>query len=320
MTLVVMLTLLSGATVYRVALSVRQPFTVWRTALTVAIAAATVSMSLWVGRQTIDDLVGVPNLTNLLYHCTAVAGLVSALVYVESLRHQALSRRWVRLHAGTGAATALVMTVAWVAAPIHDRFYLDLAPLADRAPVAVYTAVFYLFMVWALARQAVFCFTQGLSRADAPRTISLVLNGSACSLGAVISALWAAAVARRFSTGSDPATLSRIGSLLLPAPLIMLSLGILSMVTVPWALDIVRSYRRLRTLRPQWRVLTELHPEVRLRPSLVWGPRTWLKTRERRTAIEIEDALRLHRLQQDADGRHALFARTASNNNQRATS
>ena len=40
MTLAIMLTLLWGATVYRIALSVRHPLTVWRTALTTAIAMA----------------------------------------------------------------------------------------------------------------------------------------------------------------------------------------------------------------------------------------------------------------------------------------
>ena len=306
MTLAIMLALLWGATVYRIALSVRHPLTVWRTALTTAIAMAALSMTLWAWRQSLDHLFGVPNLTNLLYHCTTLAGLVSALVYVESLRHQALPRRWVHLHVGTGTATALVMTGAWITAPIHDRFHVDLAPLAGMAPVALYTAAFYLFMIWALALQAIFCFTQGLSRADVARTVSLVLNGSACSLGALISALWMAAVVGRFLTGSDPTTLSQIGNLLLPAPLILLSLGILSMIVVPWIRDIVRSYIRLRSMRPQWQELTALYPEVRLQPARAWGPRAWLKTRERRTAIEIEDALRLHRLQQNTDGARNL--------------
>jgi hypothetical protein len=260
------------------------------------------SATLWAWRQPIDRVTGVVNLTNLLYHSTTLAGLVSALVYVESLRHSVLPLRRVLFDAGTGAVAALTMTLAWVAAPIHDRFYPDLAPLAVVASVALYSVVFYLFMAWALARQAVFCFTQGLSREDPARTVSLVLNGSGCGLGTFISGLWAAAVVMRFSASSDPAKLSRIGDTLLPAALITLSLGILTMFVMPWLLDVVRSYLRLRVLRPAWRLLTELHPEVRLRPTRVWGLRAWLETRERRATIEIEDALRLRRLQQDFGG------------------
>jgi len=301
MTVVVMLALLWAAAIYRVALSVRQPLTVWRTAFTAAVVMATVSMTLWVWRQPLDQALGAPNLTNLLYHATTLAGLVSALIYVESLRHPVIPRRLVLLHVGVGAATLTAMTLAWVAAPVHVAFYADLAPLATVSAVAVYTATFYLFTAWALVRVAAFCFGQGLRRADPARTVSLVLIGSGSGLGALTSSLWAAAITTRFAAHSDPAGLSRAGDLILPVSLIVWGTGIVALFVVSWMLDVVRSYLRLRAQRPAWQSLTDLYPEVRLPAARVWGLRSWLETRERRTAIEIEDALRLHRLQHGPD-------------------
>lgn len=297
------LVVLWAAAVYRVVLSARQPVTIWRNAFTVSVVMAAFSMTLYAKRESLDRLVGVPNLTNLLYHTTTLTGLVSALILIESFHHPVLPRGRVLLHVGIGAATATTMLVAWVSAPVHDRFLPDLAPLATLPSIAVYTAVFYLFMVWALGRVATFCLARGFRRADPAGTVSLVLIGLGSSLGAITSAIWAVAVGARFTADLDPTRLSRAGDILLPFALITWALGVVALIAVSWLLDVVGSYRRLRVLRPVWQVLTDLHPEVRLEPDRVWGLRSWLQTRERRTTIEIEDALRLQRLQQDSGGR-----------------
>jgi hypothetical protein len=298
MSTVLMLVLLWGAAIYRIAFTARHPLTVWRAAFTVGTTMTAVSATFWVYRAAIDRLTGVANLANLLCHIALLAGVVSGLVYIESLRHRQLPRRQVGLHLGVGALTALVMVLTWVAAPIHGRFYPDLAPLAGNLSITLYSAAFYVFLVWSLGRIAAFCLIQGFRREDPARTVSLILTGLSCALGALISAIWAAAIAVRYAAGSDSTKVSRAGDALLPVALITSGAAILALLIVPWVLDVVRSYLRLRALRPAWRVLTNLHPEVRLRPTRAWGLRAWLEMRERRTAIELDDALRLRRLQQ----------------------
>ena len=290
-----MVALTWAAASYRVALSVRSETTTWRTAFTacavgVALAAATEVF----GDQTIDAWTGAWNLSLLLTRLLLTSAAVAASIYVATLKQPTVSPSTVSRRLAVGGVLVAIQTAAWLAAPIHSR---ELATTAEVDGSSfsgmIFVVTFASALVWAMVEVAQFCFSRARGHTDLPRTISLTLSGSACAAGALLFVAGVGAFLARQLLGVDTQVVSRTVNLLLPLVVVVLALGTLSLLIAPPALELARQVRRWWWLRPLWRDLVRLRPEVHLDVPRAGGPRRRIQVRLHRVVVETHDALRV---------------------------
>jgi hypothetical protein len=283
---------------YRVWISLTRPRTVWRTSFTAGMLCTASALTLWAFRESLDRVLGAWNLTNLLSHAVFVVGIGFVLIYDDALRRPVVSRARVAAHLLLAAVVIGVMTSSWLVAPIHDRFYADMSPLADTAAVASYYVAFYVYVGVGLVTTAYVCFRRGreFRRADLSRSVSLMMSGSASVAALAVLALWTFSMALHPRLGHDAIPLAQLGTRLLPIPILLLSTGVLVLLVMPWVISVFTTARRWGALQPLWRSLIQRYPEVHLEMPLTGGLLNRLQIRETRAIIEIHDALRLVRL------------------------
>ena len=293
------LLLLWSAAAYRVWVTVRSPVALWRTSFTAAMVSVPVAVTVHFHRSQLDDVLGLTNVGGLLTHVVFAGGAASVNIYLETLQRDQPRRLVVWGHLLTGFAAAVSMIVTWAVAPIHQGEYSDLAPLAIYPAVALYHLVFYGYMIAALINIIRFCAVQTwTARHAAPaRALSLVLIGAACICGLPVMILFLVNVGQPLLEHRWDGRLAALGNAILPWPLILLALGVLALLTVPWCAEVLTLRRHWATLSPLWHTLTQRHPEVHLPVSLpLLRIRERLRIREQRTVTEVHDALRRERV------------------------
>lgn len=283
---------------YRLWVSMSQPRTIWRTSFTAAMVAVAVAFTLYRFRLSIDQLTGVWNLTGLLAHIVFVIGAAFLLVYLDALRMPIVSMRKIKLYLTTAIIAVAVMTVSWILAPIHDSPRDDLLPLAGHLAVVIYSVTFWLYLVSALLLMAWTCLAQGRTfrRADPARSVSLLLIGLSGVATVPIVICWTASMLVRHLTGADAMLINAVGDLLLPVPVLLNAIGVLSLLTVPYLSALVTAWWRWRQLKPLWLSMIDRYPQVHLHLESSGGPLARAQTRTGRAIIEIHDALRLARV------------------------
>lgn len=286
--------LLWAAAGYRIWVTARSPHALWRTSFTVSTVTVAVAATLQQFRATIDAALHIPNIAGLLVHLVFALGLACVHIYLETLRHEHPDPGRVHGHLVVGALAAGVMTVTWVVSPIHVSEYENLAAAPAHPALVVYHLVFYGYMIVSLISIARFCAHEARPRRHAAltRRFSLALIGVACVSSVPVMVLYALGAVLPAATTHPGEVYGRLGDAIFPWPLMVLSLGILALWTMPWCADFAVAERRWRTLRPLWKHLVARHPEVHLSLHAPVRPLGRRQLRERRAIIEINDALR----------------------------
>lgn len=290
-----MVALMWAAALYRIVLSLRSEATTWRTAFTactVGLALATTTEVF--GDQTIDAWSGAWNLSLLLTRLLLTGAAVAASIYVVTLKHPTVTRSAVRPRLIVGSLLAGIQVVAWSTAPIHDRELPTTADV-DGSSIngGVFVVTFAVAVIWAMVEVAHFCFSRARSHGDLPRTISLSLSGTACAAGALLFLVAVLSFLAGQFLGADVQGVSEVVNGVLPLVVVLLALGTLSLLIAPPVLEFTRQFFRWWSLRPLWRDLVRLRPEVHLDVPATGGPRRRLQIRLHRTVVETLDALRI---------------------------
>ena len=295
MTGYLMVALTWAAASYRIVLSVRSEVTTWRTAFTAcAVGVALAATTEVFGDQTIDAWSGVWNLSLLLTRLLLTSAAVAASIYVATLKQATVRQSTVTRRLAVGGVLVATQAAAWLAAPIHARELATTAQV-DGSSVSgmIFVLTFASAVVWAMVEVAQFCFSRARGHADLARTISLTLSGSACAAGALLFVAGAGSFVVGRVVGVDTQAVSETVNVLLPIVVVVLALGTLSLLIAPPALEFARQLRRWWWLRPLWRDLIRLRPEVHLDVPPTGGPRRRLQIRLHRVVVETHDALRV---------------------------
>lgn len=290
----VVLVVLWLAAAYRLWVSVTQPTTLWRTSFTIAVWSVSAALTIHEAASEIDAGLGVPNLAGLAARVTMLVGLGFLLVYHEYLRRADVPTQRLAGHLALATVVIAVEIVAWAIAPLHDRQSQDLLEYAAAPSVVLYCVAFWVYLASVLAFASRTCLAGGRTfrRTDPARSASLLLIGVGELLGIPVLLLWTASIVVRHQ-GGDADALNRLGDLLLPWPVLLYALGVLSVLTVPYALALMGRWREWRTLRPLWADLVRRYPEVHLDLKVTGGPLGRLQLRVERAVIETRDALRV---------------------------
>jgi len=280
---------------YRAWVLMTQERTIWRTSFSASMGATAVAFTLYRFRLPIDELTGAWNLTGLLARGVLAVGAAFLLIYLDALRMPTVSLRRIRIYLATAALAILIMTTSWILAPVHDRPRDDLLPLAGHLSVVVYCVTFWLYLASALLLMAWTCLAQGRTfrREDPARSISLLLIGVSGVAAVPVLILWSVSILVRYLTGSDALEVNAIGDALMPWPIMLNAVGVLSLLTVPYASALATAWWRWRQLGPLWSEMISRHPQVHLEIQPSGGPLARAQTRTERAIIEIHDALRL---------------------------
>lgn len=283
---------------YRTWILMTQPRTIWRTSFTVSMAATAVAFTLYRFRLPLDQLTGAPNLTGLLTHAVFAVGAAFLLIYLDALRMPDVAMRRVRLYLTTAGLAVLIMTASWMIAPVHDHPRDDLLPVAGNLSVVVYCVTFWLYLGAALLLMAWTCLAQGRTfrREDLARSISLLLIGVSALTALPVVALWTASIVVRHLTGTEPVRINALGDALMPWPVLLNAIGVLSLLTVPYLTALATAWWRWWQLKPLWASMIRRYPQVHLDLEPSGGPLARAQTRTERAIIEIHDALRLARV------------------------
>ena len=288
------LALLWASAGYRIWVTTRSPHALWRTSFTVATVTVALAATLQLYRASIDDTLHTPNLGGLLVHLVFAIGLAWVHVYLETLRHEHPDPTRVRGHLIVGAVAGAVMVLTWVLSPLHVAEYPTLTATPGHPALAVYHLVFYGYMTLSLVCIARFCTREARPRGHAAltRRVSLALIGLACVFSVPVMVLYALSAVLPAVMTRPTDGYGRFGDAIFPWPLMVLSLGILTLWTMPWCVDFAGVERRWRILRPLWADLVARHPQVHLSLHAPGRPLGRRRLRERRVIIEINDALR----------------------------
>ncbi len=219
---------------YRIWVLVSQPRFFWRTSFTAAMVAAALAMTLYRFRHDLDQAVEAWNLSGLLARVVVAVGAGFLLIYLDALRRPITSTLRIRLYLVVTAVVVASMVTAWVVAPVHDQPLDDLLPRAASVPVVVYCVSFWAYLGWVLALMVWTCLAQGRTfrREDVARSVSLLLIGVSASLAVVVLTLWTCSLLLLHLTARDQAQLNVVGDALLPWPLLINAVGVLSLLTV----------------------------------------------------------------------------------------
>jgi hypothetical protein len=306
--------LLWVAASYRMWVTMRSQHALWRISFTISTVSVAVAVTLQLSRAQLDATMHIPNIAGLLVHLVFAVGLAWVHVYLETLRHEHPDPGRVRRNLVVGAAVAAMMMATWVLSPIHAGEYASLAEAPGHPALVVYHLAFYGYMIISLGSIARFCAHEARPHRPAAltRRLSLALIGVACATAVPVMVLYALSAVLPAAMGHSGQVYGRLGDVLVPWPLMVLSLGILALWTMPWFVDVAAAERRWRTLRPLWAHLVARHPEVHLSlpsPARSLGRQ---QLRERRVIIEINDALRHETVQaRPGSGPNALGAALA---------
>jgi hypothetical protein len=292
----IVLTWLAAA--YRAWILVSQPRTIWRTSFSVSIMIAAVAFTLYRFRMPLDELTGAWNLTGLVVRLLFAIGAAFLLIYLDALRMPTVSPRRVRIYLATAGVAVVALTTLWILAPVHDRPLDDLLPLAGHLSVVAYCLTFWGYLLTALLLTAWTCLAQGRTfrRADPARSVSLLLIGLSGVATVPVVALWTTSILLRHMTGVEPTQINATADALLPVPVLLTAIGVLSLLTVPYVSALLVAWWRWRQLEPLWAAMTERYPQVHLDLETAGGPLARAQTRVERAIIEIHDALRLARV------------------------
>lgn len=278
---------------YRIALSLSQPRTVWRTSFTAVMVTVAIAFTLYDCRVPIDQHLGVPDLADLLSRLVISVGVGFLLIYLHTLRVQDVPVRSLILYALITVAVLLTMLITWGLGWFRERELDDLL-VSPSASVAIYCLSFWAFLAVGLALTAQTCLSRWrtVRHQDPGREVSLLLTGSGAGVGLVVLTLWSSSLILTIA-GLDGVRVNAMGDRLLPIAAGLVGVGVICLLVVPYLVSLVVTWRRWRALRPLWVALIDRYPQVHWDVQPRGGLLTRLQFRLERVIIETLDALRV---------------------------
>lgn len=259
--------------------------------------------------ETAIDAATSPYLSDLLQHLLVVAGGLAAQLFLLSLRVGPLVGRAVLVRTAVAAATAALMIVAFIAAPIHGASVptgdLDVV-YGDQVWVAVYRLAFTGQLVFALLDNIVLCRRHAAAPGDTGRSVNLTLVGWSCTIALVYALSRVLYVLVDLVASSPPKAISTIGSFTAVLGLSGLALGILAPRAVNGTRAWHQALRDTRRLARLWADLTEAFPQLVLRTGPPLSPRR-AQLRYSRRLVEVSEGLALAATNPSAAGSAAAL-------------
>jgi len=282
-----------SAAIYRLVVSASQPRTLWRSSFTAVTMTVAIASTLYDLRALIDHYLNAPNLADLLGRLVLSVGAGFLLVYLHTLRSETVPVYALVLYAAVTAAVLITMISTWLFGSFRYRELDDLlaAPSAD---VAIYCLTFWAMLGTSLVAMSWTCLGRWRTarHQDPAREVTMLLTAGAGILGLAVLLLWALSLVLTMANHNGTAV-NAAGDRLLPAAAGMSSVGIISLLVVPYLATLHVTWRRWRALRPLWRALIERYPQVHLDAEPQGGPLARLQFGLERMIIEIFDALRI---------------------------
>lgn len=284
------------AGIYRLVVTYREPWFLWRASFTTAMLLIPAGTTAHFYRAQVGAALGIPNSGGLIAHVCFAAAAACVAIYVDTLKQDQPRPGRVAMHVAIGAGTILIIVVTWLMAPIHVRELPGLSRYSTHPAVAAYSLVFYTYLGMVLVVVIAFCAreTRGAGRTALPKTVSLTLIGLGCVVGLPVLATFAAMAAVTALAGRGLVFMQNlvlVAAGAAPWSLGLIAAGVLSLAILPTlsAYFVVQS--RWRRLRPLWEDLVFRQPDVRLRLPTQPMDLLALREREQRAVIEIHDAL-----------------------------
>jgi len=306
LTIVVLITWVAAG--YRVALSLSQPRTLWRSSFTVVMVTVASALTLYDFRADVDHRLGVPSLADLLSRLAITVGIGFLLAYLHALRVKDVPATALAGYAVITAAVLVTLLVSWVVGPFRARELDDLLA-RPSASLAVYCLTFWTFLGMATALTARTCLRRWrtVRHEDPGREVSLLLTASGAVVGIAVLCLWSLSLILTL-TGLRSSGINQLGDWLLPFAAGLVAVGVICLLVVPYLASLLVTWRRWRALRPLWIALIARYPQVHLDVQPRGGPLTRQEFRLERMIIETLDALRVAPVGQLANGARGVEA------------
>lgn len=249
-----------------------------------AAAGMAAATTLYLYRDALDALLGVPNLALLLMRIVGIFAGMSGLLYLRDIRPAGLGRAAI---VQTALAAMVVVTVAWALSPLHDRPLSDIATLPRGWPT-VYGAVLYLYGAFVFA----ICAQVGIQHAKATRTTDPA--GAAATALIAAASISALAIILLFLGNllAGRPWLHTLRTALVPLPAVLMILGYIAIPLVAPVIRWMTARATIRRTRGLWEALVAQHPAVEL--PLPVTTRFSRALRAERRLIEISDSLEQH--------------------------
>lgn len=290
------LAVLWGSGIYRVTITLRQPWALWRASFTTAMILLPLATTIHFYRAEVSSLLQLPNAGGLLTRVFLTLAGICVVIYVDTLKDDSIAAYRLRRHLTVGGIAIFVIVVAWIAAPIHGAELAGLSAYATHPAVAVHNLTFYAYLAVVLGLVVRFCSREirESGRAAIVKKVSLTFIGLGCALGLpVVFVFSVATVVPAITQAQTPAvsTAVLIAARFAPVALGLIAVGVLSLLVLPIAIDYYLLQWRWRRLRPLWTSLMQRNPELRLGPTHRPIGIHDLQLREQRILIEIHDVL-----------------------------
>ena len=177
------------AAISRVVASIRRPDPA-RISMTIAAVCIAVAFTLIgsIAGVTFDNLVGLPNMAELVQHLFFAVATFATLRFLHLLRLGAIPRRSNLLQGTVCALVCLAMVGLFAAIPLEDHTASNFAvEYADSLAAVAYRGVFYSYLVYCLVGIIVICRRNLLQAAATQRRsgVSHESTATAVSLAAI---------------------------------------------------------------------------------------------------------------------------------------
>ncbi len=279
----VILGLLWVGAAYRGLMAVRMG-TRHRRLLAVAAIGLAAATTLFVLRDPLDRIVGVPNLSLLGMRVVGITAGAAGLLWLES---RTVSSRRSRGVIFVTAAAIVLLVIAWGLSPIHDAQLTDIATL-ERGWPTVYGGVLYLYAgyVFAVVGWVALRHVRDIRHTDPAGAFStgFIAAASVTALILIVLFLINLLIGRPW--------LHTLRTVLVPAPAVLMITGYVAIPLVAPLIQRLAAAKTIRRTRTLWSALVDRHPEVRLPlPATAKFSQPLLAQRR---LIEISDSLEQH--------------------------
>ena len=151
------LAVLWGSGIYRVAITLRQPWALWRASFTTAMILLPLATTIHFYRAEVSSVLQLPNTGGLLARGFFVLAGVCVVIYIDTLKDDSIAPRRLRRHLTIGGAAIVILVGTWIVAPIHSAELAGLSAYATHPAVAVHNLTFYAYLALVLGLVARFC-------------------------------------------------------------------------------------------------------------------------------------------------------------------
>lgn len=278
----------------------RRPEVWWMANLIVHFAIGIGSVFM-INEAAVNDALGSPNIAHLLFNLAVVVAAGAVVVNTHALRVALPSTRWIVVHCGVCLTVCLAAAIAWSLAPLHEVAYATAREIPITGAVMTYDWIARTYVTAVLVNM-IWCLTTTLpltAHGDPARWAGHVVR-IALSVIVVGQLLYLIRLAIQPIVGQRAVALAEASDLAIFVGMVGSAAGHVAMSVGPSVQQRIKARRLISDLRPLWKKLRMLHPEIQASTEATLHGNAAL--RAERMLIEIGDALSLLRVQRPLDG------------------